>query len=155
MRLPIPQITIFVLVLHMGLGCCWHHGHQGPAGCCQAAGCDHDGTVLAPCGHHEHEHDGLEHQHATHDDGTAPTPNHPQRRDAPCPEGRCVFARLSQSWQPVLDSTDETVVPAEIEPCLADVQNLAIRSIDAGPRRWCCDTRPPLRVHLVLQILQI
>ena len=153
MRLPIPQITIFVLVLHMGLGCCWHHAHQGSAVCCQAEGLAPEAVASAPCGLHAHV--GLDHQHATHDDGTAPTPSQPQRHDEPCPEGPCVFARLSQSWQPVLDSTDETIAPAGIDPFLADVQNLATLSIDPRPRRWRCNTRPPLRTHLVLQVLQI
>jgi hypothetical protein len=51
--------------------------------------------------------------------------------------------------------TEETVAPARIGALLADAQNLATRSIDAETRRWCSDPRPPLRAHLVLQVLQI
>lgn len=150
MRLPIPQITMFVLVLHMGLGCCWHHEHLDGAPCCPVAS-----VGQTPCGHHECEHNGHHHQHAADDGDTVPTSDQPQRRGDPCPEGRCVFVRLTESWQPVLDLTDETVAAVSIDVLLADVHNLSTRPINGQPQRWPCDTGPPLRAHLVLQILLI
>ena len=50
-QLPLPQITTFLLLLHLAFGCCMHHTHACESDCCstpiaQAESC--------PCGTHQH-----------------------------------------------------------------------------------------------------
>ena len=54
MRSPVPQIATIALVLHMGLGCCFHHAHHAVAD----AVCAIDGSDK-----HECKDDHLDHAH--------------------------------------------------------------------------------------------
>ena len=89
MQFCIPHITTVVLLLHLGLGCCWHHSFT----------CKHDeghqtATNDVTCSCHEPGHAGNELGCATDGfaDGTAIHPGH-SRHGHHCDGDHCTFVR--------------------------------------------------------------
>jgi hypothetical protein len=78
-RFPMPQIATVVLLVHMGLGCCWHHAHT------VAAGCRASPALVAgacACGDHGQESENF----PEHDGGRDP-------HDHSCSGSRCTYVR--------------------------------------------------------------
>ncbi len=53
MRFPLPQITTFLLLVHMAFGCCGHHAHA-----CEVDCCSEPAAIAEACACDTHQHDG-------------------------------------------------------------------------------------------------
>lgn len=122
-------LTLGALVTHLLLGCCWHHVHNGPATselACAAQTADHEDH---DCDHEQPS--GPSHQgHET------------------CREARCVFVRAvnERFLQSLLSWGQALVLPS---PLFDSAAESSLRC-DAAPT-----AAPPLRLHLVHQVLLI
>jgi hypothetical protein len=145
MRFAMPQLATIVLLVHMGLGCCWHHAHAcvahghaphaGGEGCaCEASHpplcehrCDHADGPDAPGGHEGHEHQ--------------------------CDGDRCEFVRS----KPFCDEGRDGNVNAIAVPSVAPAMECPLK-LNASTMRAA--TSPgglplPLRAHLLFCVLLI
>ena len=141
MQFPVPQITTLLLLVHLGFGCCSHHTHTH-ANACEAI------AESGSCGFGHHGFAGITHHHdrlPLHD-GSVP---HQHR----CDGVQCVFARLSLA--PKL--SDASVVA--VGSWLSAVSLREVGQTDSLLRHrldhFQSDAGPPLRVHLVYQVLLI
>lgn len=123
-------LTAIALFIHAWLGCCWHHAHEQ----CAAT----QDEVASCCGH----------EHAScHDEGDESVPT----EQPVCDEGACTFVRGETAIHLDLDSTT-----------LADLQIASTDdAVSSGDRRMGAELRtphdrpPPLRTHLLFQVLVI
>ncbi|MEO8498056.1 MAG: hypothetical protein ABI614_23570, partial [Planctomycetota bacterium] len=53
MRFPLPQITTFLLLVHMAFGCCGHHAHA-----CEVDCCSEPAAIAEACACDTHQNDG-------------------------------------------------------------------------------------------------
>ena len=139
-----PQITTTILLLHLVLGCCWHHAHGCETNCCDApaasaaaCACDahgdghaagHDGRCGPDCGRAAHEQDRGESHH--------------------CDGARCGFVRAEPPTAP----------DGDLEPDFyLFLGGADIRQQSAVLRFLNCAilAGPPLRTHLLLGVLLI
>lgn len=147
MQFPIPQITILMLLVHLGVGCCWHHGHTCPVNCYDLPAATAD---ACPCGVQNHGAYASSNGLRCND---APVLGDRGHREHPCDGGRCVFVRTD-------DSPDQLALFAN-PLCPMDVvsphQDLARghRRLEAAADGSVCFACPSLRLHLLLQVLLI
>ena len=144
----IPSVTIVLLMLHLMLGCCWHHEHM-----CSTHGriAASSGKTPCPCDAH-HQHDdrrstaATTYQHVEQDHGQ------PQPCRHQCDHGPCVFLRTNGI--PVLELISE-----HINITFATPPTPALAAVIAGhpdlARPFDCPAGLPLRAHLLYQILLI
>ena len=133
----VAHLTAALLALHTVLGCCWHHAHGGTADCAST-----QSTVSV---------DSCECDHA-HGDGTAPD-SHQQGHHGQhvCQGGTCVFVS-STKVEPAkadcqLQATSVACVPGS-SPAVGDAADVqAFYPLDV--------LLPPLRLHLICQVLLI
>jgi hypothetical protein len=131
------NLTAAMLFIHAAFGCGWHHAH----------GENHPATVLAAdhCCDHHHHHDG---QH-----GDESTP--PQNSPAPCCEHCGVSCVYTVPHKVELDS-QFTVSWLDLVATLPAVTTSHTVTLD-----WLATaederaTAPPLRLHLLHQLLTI
>jgi len=92
LRVFVGYLTLAALVLHMLLGCCWHHAHSWK----ECAAAEH------------HDHVGGEPHQPT-------TPSHHQSR---CQQGKCVFVRPSHEQFDLAhcDRWPALALPASLAP---------------------------------------
>lgn len=124
------------LLLHAAFGCCWHqhasHSREGPR---------IPAAVESVC--HQQVHGCCDHEHGR----PSPVPC----KDGPHCQGDCNYLAIQKSQ---LDQV-QIVAPLELAAIALpsyDVHNVAIFGLD---RLYELDTGPPLRLHLVHQILLI
>lgn len=147
-------ITMVILMTgHATFGCCWHHAHASEGACdnCPVVA-HHDDSD-----HHEH---GNESQaaHCGHDhqDGEKSLASHDEPDPAPshetCDEANCVFVRTDdgQSLTPRHSDINVTMSVSEVGLAAVDV---CAAGQPSGSHYRC--GKPPLRPHLLLQILLI
>ena len=146
------MLMVFVMAGHAIFGCCWHHDHASDVRsveCRAIVGhneCDHDS-----CDGVGHTGNGHEHQ-----DGAKPLPSH--NEPAPCPhhgscdKTDCVFVRTDGEQNLNLSHSYSLVTMAVSEPSLL-VSGVRGTNIPSWSHYHC--GKPPLRPHLLLQILLI
>lgn len=136
MRKIVHSLTLLLVLYHTLVGCCWHHAH-GEGQATRADSSHH----VACCGH----------SHEGHDHGRDPS-NPPDGNDSGCDHGPCVFL-----VPPTGDGVGMTDQVAAGKGLCVDLFHGGILPAD------CCDISespppsggPPLRLHLVNQILLI
>jgi hypothetical protein len=144
---PIPHITTLALLVHLALGCCWHHRHT----CVPAQAKDDVVAVGGGCRHHHHgkpsdeECDALAGDH----DG------HSHR----CDGDRCHFVRSDVLQRPGGGGERvDSVPPASPFPfssaCLANLCRPNLHGFGHSDRR-VADIGLPVRAHLLLGVLLI
>jgi hypothetical protein len=137
-RFPTPQITVVLLLVHAGLGCCWHHSHIRTVSACESPAV----TIESSCG------DGHSHGQTGHHDHSPPVPHQHQ-----CDGERFTF--LSPKPPPV--QKDELL----FAPCFLDTVMFPIKSpllpshLTHGQDPSFHVNGPPLRTHLLLGVLLI
>jgi hypothetical protein len=133
MRALLAGLTALVLFIHAASGCCWHHHHEG-----EAHG-GTPGTATAHCDHHRH---GNEHHGQPHG---------PCKSGSKC-QGVCTYlpVQRTQLNAPQLVVALDLVGDAAVAGCGA-------QRTSTSWARVCCpsDLRPPLRLHLLHQVLVI
>lgn len=139
--------TVLTMLLHSALGCCWHHEHA----CCWTAVCDGHARAAQEDGHDHHgscSHDQSAERESTPSDGKGKQSPHRQR----CEGDTCVYVR----------SDDVQKIELPLRPCghwLALLTKSAESYTGAGFSRLAVEnysaTGPPLRTHLLYQILLI
>ncbi len=139
-------LVLFTTGLHSTLGCCWHHDHTCADNCCE-----HPSAIAQECPCDGHRHDS-HHDHGKNSDN--PSKNDDQ---APCKHecagDSCNFARTEPSLDEfkltlsewfALDNDVCLQVPVTVDPHL-----------DFDAADWLLASGPPLRTHLLHQILLI
>lgn len=136
MRKIVHSLTLLLVLYHSLVGCCWHHAHGEE----QAPRTDASDDVTC-CGH----------SHQGHDHGREPS-EAPSRNDTGCEHGKCVFF-----VPPTADVAGIADSVATSNGLYSDVlQDGIVRSKCSDVRESPpCSARPPLRLHLVNQILLI
>jgi hypothetical protein len=146
-RSPVPQITTYVLLVHMLLGCCAHHAHACESHCCSSPAAS---ASACPCGTHEQDSAIAE---TMNGDAVGFVAKSGRQREAHhCEGAACTFLRsqsLSQQLDPFL--ADVCAPAAVAGPSAAD----ACSSLWARPLAELSIGGPPLRVHLLLRVLLI
>ena len=147
MRFAIPQLTTMVLLVHVGLGCCWHHAHA-----CATLDADAD-VAAACCGHggsdHRPHHDHCDHSFAD----TAPFHGGHDRHEHPCEGDRCTFVRSKPSSEQGLDRDDGSF--AALSAVMPHVDRwIYDAAIEVAPL-FHEDIPLPLRAHLLFRVLLI
>lgn len=161
----VTYLAAAAVTLHMLLGCCLHHAHETASACCNAAARDgRDASAESEAAHHEHDDgdcpqhgddvarvDDAEHHDFDHEDGDQQDGDHnkPDSRQESCGE-KCSFVAASR----VSIELDGAVVAlggfasAEIA---ATESELVVRRREA----WSAAAPPPIRLHLLHQLLLI
>jgi hypothetical protein len=149
MQFPIPHITTFVLLFHLGLGCCWHHGAT-----CAREHSQQPSALSATCVCPSQEHADTDPSRKTdtHVHGVTFHHDHSGHKHH-CDGDHCTFVRSSGSSERTSElrirvRTLETVgllTPAHV-PLLP---SNGICLPDA------CDRFLPLRTHLLFGVLLI
>lgn len=143
-RFPISQITAFMLLIHLGLGCCWHHAHT-----CTVNYCESPAQVQAPCGCDAHAHNEPEHNRAQRGDDT-PSRNDDNPHRHSCDGDRCWFVRS--------DPSPKQKSGPSFDLCSFDVIMLPTKSELFHSRQTYCQdplgrhTAPPVRAHLLFSV---
>ena len=136
MRALVSNLACLMLAAHLMLGCCWHHAHAGETAChhaCQA------GAFDEPSDEADHHQDQDHDQHAP-----------PAHGDDHCQGERCSFLVVAKVY------VDSNCGGASPLAALAETSSQAsadlawLRMAAGGP-----DHRPPLRLHLLHQVLRI
>ncbi len=129
------NLTMILVLYHVVVGCCWHHGHvESPA---PSVG----GPInTACCGH---DHDG-------HHDGQNPA-DHSHQQGGECDDGMCFF---------VVPQVDGGAMAVDRPAFSINLGSNLSRQEGASPRCPLSEPPPPagippLRLHLVNQILLI
>jgi hypothetical protein len=151
MRSAVSQLVTTVLMLHMGLGCCWHHAHA----CVPASvAAQQDFPVHEAAASGAHENVLVSHRCEAHEHG-APLPTgdgHDGHRHE-CDGDRCTFVRSKpvseQDGQP-----DCCARHVSADLLLPDVHLLShhVPSDDAAGQG---NAVPPVRPHLLFSVLLI
>lgn len=150
MRLFVPQISIGILLIHVLLGCCWHHGHS-----CVSTGCRPPTPIagICNCGGHADESDA----NAAESDSF----DHPVDRDhVPqphrCAGGHCTFLRserlAAQQRGPCGHSIPYELTASGYSKLSCAITKSVVASALPDP---LCEEGPPIRRHLLLHILLI
>ena len=149
MQSPIPHITTFVLLFHLGMGCCWHHG----ATCLGEHG-QQPSAVDATCVCPSQEHADTDPSRETERRACRVAFHHDQSsHEHPCDGDHCTFVRSSGSTERTIElrmrvrtlETAGLLTPADVPL----PQSNCICLPDA------CDRFLPLRTHLLFGVLLI
>lgn len=127
-------VTALSLLAHMLLGCCWHHEHPcvAPSAEVAAIGTTAEAGHACECSHHH----------------GAEEPAAPEHHQSPCDENRCLTEFRDSGPNLGLDEALPTMVGELVGEYDRDAPSLA-------PDLLVWDVDPPLRTHLLLQILLI
>ncbi len=135
MHKTVHTLTMLLMLYHVLVGCCWHHAHA------ESPTSRADGSLnTACCGH----------DHGEHHDGQEPA-DRPHQQDGDCDDGMCFFV------VPQADGGAELVD----KPAPATGLCLDLHRQSRSSRGWPPNEAPPpsgippLRLHLVNQILLI
>ncbi len=144
MQFPIPQITTLMLLVHLSLGCCWHHSHSIAANCCSPP----IRHVHTCCGHHHEPSPSLCRQY---DDG-------PNRNDDTPPPHHCDGERCSFVWwKPSAKQKGEgSLAIGTFDATVASFK--PARSLShqiLGKNGSACQSNVRLRAHLLFNVLLI
>jgi len=150
MQFALPQLTTIVLLVHMGLGCCWHHAHA-----CAAGDYGHAVGDEEPFSHADHEH--ISHfEHCSHVDGNhgCPHDDH-QRHQHECDGDRCTFVRSKSAFEQNSDLTVSVLCDSSLPALISwDVLWQGFeRPFDSG--EILGGVPLPLRAHLLYCVLLI
>lgn len=158
MRFPVPQISISVLVLHLVLGCCWHHGHcYETHNSDQADRRDNGTTIVTACRCSEtHHSESRSDSSQPHEDPARSGSDHPSgsqpSESYPCDGEPCSYLRseriTAQHTELCVHAFERVGGASHHDELILSMQFFAfdIRPSDAGP---------PVRRHLMLHILVI
>jgi hypothetical protein len=131
-------LTAAAFAIHMVIGCCWHHDH----GACEHGVCEHEaGHELAESADGGHDL-GFSEGHAHH--------HHcPDHHQGPCHGTPCVAVQESQATVPVIHEFSIFLadLPAKATPTAESVGQQGGFTVTE-------DVSPPLRRHLMLQVLR-
>jgi hypothetical protein len=137
MRALFSSLVACALLMHAAVGCGWHHKHDAIGDNAVAVA-----DSASECCHHSH-HEG-DHQ------------EHGQPSQAPCDghshcQGLCNYLPVQK---PQLDQSSVQLLPdfAVIAPATS---KLHVESLTSFARAWESASEPPLRLHLLHQILLI
>ncbi len=132
-------ITLFVTVLHAGVGCCWHHTHT-----CETIGNSHEHrrcTDITLKVHRDHHADGEIEVVNDHSDSSEESRHEHQ----PCDDEACVFMVGSRTAFVVPDQFPLSIdVPAMIAAPSVGLTTAATYAAmrDLGSWRWDCAHAP-------------
>lgn len=164
-RTLVTYLAAAAVTLHMLLGCCWHHAHASGSDCRTAAICDtHDGEMQrevadhdhhVDCPHHDADADATEHadhsEFDRHGDHSRQGDQHQSGSQHESCGEKCSFVAANR----VNCELDAAVVvfgafaTAEV---VATENEFVVRRFEA---RGASDAPPPLRLHLLHQLLLI
>jgi len=150
MRRMMSYITGVLLLLHAVFGCCWHHAHTCPQESCDAStAC----ASLCPNGtcSHEADHSGHHDDRASHG-GEQFIPAHQGQHPHPCDGATCVF--LPTDSPRTVQRLADRICVGTVVPMLSTNLPLAGDLMDSACPSPCA-TGPPIRTHLVHQVLLI
>ena len=147
MRSLLFHVATFSVLLHVALGCCWHHSHTWAAhGTAEPSPCP---TSVQPCGAacHSVAALSLDPHHGDSDSGHG-SDRHDRHR---CDDDPCIFARTEQAPQ----------APDELAQRRSDLgldgefagSQAALRPSRASSVAWLNVVHLPLRLHLRHQVL--
>ena len=125
------------LLMHAVLGCCWHHGHA--SSCCDQS---QSAQVAQNCCHH-HDDVGCDDDH----DEPAPTPC----KGGPHCHGVCNYLPVQKTQ---LDPV-QLAAPLDFAVAVLHSSDAHFVAAHGFEHLYELDTGPPLRLHLLHQILLI
>ena len=159
MKIPIPQLTTILLLVHMAFGCCWHHAHSCAVNCCETP------SARAEVCCDGHRHHGLNSAYDDRDrsDDDRRSNRHHRSESAPCDrstpdqhqcEGdRCSYVRSGRS--PVEEGQVCVLIP-NLDAATTAILRGNDSFVRAGNiRQGGSAERPPLRLHLRFAVLLI
>lgn len=140
----ITHITTFVLLLHITQGCCMHHVHACEAACCETPVA---AAEACPCGSHPHD------EEVTSDESSSNDQGNDRQHENSCDGGKCVFMQ-SKTQTDVFGEMDRGNVVLTV---LREPEGLSIpmAAFDLLREFRHASTGPPLRTHLLYQVLLI
>lgn len=144
MQFPLPQITTFLLTLHMVLGCCTHHTHGCESDCCSVPAAT---TEACPCG--THRNDGLTTDSTNGVIDFAGSRDHGERHD--CAGDDCTFVH-SQPTPNQNNASTADICPLDL---VAADDDSSHSHLDCGLDQRLSIAGSTLRRHLVLRVLLI
>jgi hypothetical protein len=147
MRFAIPQLTTILLVLHVGIGCCWHHAHA----CVTHDSDAHKSAKACPCESQDHELGLGESNHELAAGG--PSPCGQDRHEHSCEGDRCTFVRSKPTSELASDRDLGTFSPFAAVTLRASHWGDPFASADAARARYKVSL--PLRAHLLYGVLLI
>lgn len=148
-QFPIPQITTVMLLVHLGLGCCWHHAHTCSLNCCNLPAVTADSCSCDAHAHHEAPYEHGQRGHG--DDALIRNGDKPHRHH--CDGDRCSFVPSERS--------PEQKGELRFDLCPLDIAWSPTKSELIHSRRThgqdhsLCDDGPPVRAHLLFSVLLI
>ncbi len=152
MRFPVPQISICVLLVHLLVGCCWHHAHTCDVNCCNQPAAT---ARACACSSHQtaerHGDDAREHGH-----GSTPAESEGDSHPHRCAGGHCTFLRSQRLAEQEADYYSHPLPCDPASLTSFDVQGMIAQSTQAFTlANQICEDGPPIRRHLLLNILVI
>lgn len=144
MQFPLPQITTFLLTLHMVLGCCTHHTHGCESDCCSVPAAT---TEACPCGTHRDDEVTTEPRNGVVD--LAEGGDHGERHD--CAGDDCTFVH-SQPTPNQNNASTADICPLDLVAADDDSSHF---HLDCGLDQRLSIAGSTLRRHLVLRVLLI
>ena len=136
MRTLVSNLTAALLVIHAMIGCCHHHWHQDDESAATSTGV----ACCCCCDHHDHSH------------GTSEAPNQPCNGEREC-HGVCTYIATPRTSLAAatlgVDLDFAAVIPVHGGSPFAAATTLW------NQLQVCDDSPPPLRLHLLHQILLI
>lgn len=144
-RFPIPHIATIALLLHLGLGCCWHHAHS-----CSSIFSESPAPMIEACGCNAHLDDHANQERHGQSEDVPHRDDHNPHRNC-CDGQRCTFI-----WS---ESSSEQKGELRVDLCPLDValstSQLSYSCQFPRPATSICDDGPPLRAHLLFSVLLI
>lgn len=142
-QFPVPQITTFLLLVHMAFGCCMHHAHSCESNCCSEPAAM---AEACPCGTHRHTEEA---EGSTN--GVGEPTNRPQKHQ--CSGDHCTFLQS----QPLPEQMGEFAADfCQLEAIAADSGIDSFRSrLDRSQDQPFFLAGTSLRTHLALRVLLI
>ena len=147
------NLTSMAVLIHMMLGCNWHHG-LGVQTCvdqCSASACNHDEVELGDCHEGIHQHGDHDHDHPGNNQNSNDnlSENGNGHGHFGCQDDGCNATTLIKFvfWPAKLSSQ-----------CLCVAENSALVAIqarsgqDKDPFPDCSHTETPVRTHLLLGV---
>lgn len=145
-QFPVPQITTFMLLVHLAFGCCVHHAHACDTNCCSEPSTT---AEECPCGAHRHY--NLT-EHSVNEAGCLAEPGADGGRHH-CEGIPCTFVHSRPSAKQVGERVADGLL---LEIVAADSHADSFRSrLDRGLDQRFSVAGSSLRTHLVLRVLLI
>lgn len=135
MKFLLHHIVTLTISLHTALGCCFHHAHA-----CEVTCCETPAIVAEACGCDTHEQDNKQH-------GESPRHQHGGKHQ--CQGDACVFANTGRT----ADELDVALYQVTGISAVVWQPPQEVTGRRPATESWLITTGPPVRAHLLFQVL--